>query len=644
MTDPTNPTGPDGRTDAAWFRQHVDPILDAAPATDGWGAIEAGVLAQPAPRSATARRQRWLAAAAVLVVLAVTAVVVVAVRGGGTDDSDTVHAAGPHPDGWYVPVGLPAGWRLQSAVLTEGAPCDGASQRWKTLPEHAEDDGTRPALELRYHSCGTLPEAPGEPGPALGSGAIPSFVGPSTEEASWEVVRWEDDGLWELTGEGLSGDRLLAAAEAVVADPVSEAPPLPELDRTGGGSWQDVRPGSAPGVDLVVTSPAGEQVQYQLVVSGEGPALTPFTSDEAHPLPAQPLPLRRRGSIPMDRVSGSGALDAGYLFGGWPGADVLVPERVHPAPGADRPPSTADARAATSTVAGSLRRATTDEWRTFLATAVQPVADPALLAASSLAGLGAAPSRTTTTAPPDAPTATTSTAPGTDGGEATSEPATVSEPTDRQPREQYSDLVGLRVRLRLDTSTVGVATPTPGALLVENTTSKAITINECSSLLTRWGLLPRGERGQLPRRLIIDCFDTPTTTIEAGGQTVVPLEWGVHSGFAARSAGNDPGSPYLGTLPGGRYTAIAVIPGRTGDIRLEVPVTVLPPVCPMTDEEAMAYRDLTTAEAEAAAQRDGRHIAVVSTDGEAEGTEWNLDCTRVRAHIGGGRVMDYTFG
>lgn len=644
MTDPTDPTGADQRADADWFRQHVDPVLDATPVADGWGAIEAGVLAQPAPRSATARRQRWLAAAAVLVILAVTAAVVAAVRGDGPDDSDTVHAGGAHPDGWYVPVGLPAGWRLQSAVLTEGAPCDGASQRWKTLPEHAEDDGTRPALELRYHSCGTLPETPGVPGPALGSGAIPSFVGPSSEDASWEVVRWEDDGLWELTGEGTSGDRLLAAAEAVVTDPESEAPPLPELDRTGGGSWQDVRPGSTPGVTLVLASPEDERVEYQLVDSGEGPALTSFTSDEAHPLPAQPLTLRRRGSVTLDRLPG-GAQPTGYLFGAWPGADVLVPERVQPAPGSDRPPSAAEARAATGAVAGSLRRATTEEWRAFLTTAVEPVTDPALLTASSLATLDAAPSSTTSAMLPDGPAATTTTAPGTDDGDGSttasdgpviSDPG-VSRPSER-PSKVYSSLDGLAFRFELGSDTISAGQPVPGTLVVRNTTDRELVLNECTVGLIQWGLVPADDpEADPPPRDIIDCYDDPVVTVPANSETRRPLD---PSGVGFRAQRAERATLPLGTLPGGDYLAVVEVPGEETTVRATIPVDVPEPSCPTSDALAKRYLDLSSDQAADRAEASGLAYRAVRIDGEPQVVTDDLRCDRINVDLSNDRVTN----
>lgn len=639
MTDPTDPIDP---ADRAWFRSHIDPVLDAEPIADAWDEVAARVRGGSAPPSAAPSRPRWIAAAAILVALALAGLAVVATQ--GDDDRDTLRSGGDHPAGWYVPTGLPEGWRLQSAMATEAPPCDGASVRWKTLPEHAEDDGSRPAIELHFSSCEPLPDDPGPAGPALGPDAVPSFVGVAAEDPSWEVVRWEDDGLWELTGEGISGARLLEAADAVASDPAADAPPLPELGNTGAGSGQQPRPGGSPGAALVLVSPAGERVQYELVASGEGPQLTPFTNEVAHPVAAQPLPLRRRGSIALDRLPGVGAMGTGYLFGTWPGADVFVPEHVQPAPGTDRQPTAVEARAATDALAGSLRPASTKEWRTFLATAAEPVTDQALLTATSLATIGAEPATTPSVSGPDRATSTTTEPP--DAGEAVSAPASVTptEPSDGEPRGQYSDLTGLRVRLRLTSTVVGVSRPTAGALLIENTTDDTIAINECSSLLTRWGLLPRGERGMLPRRTIIDCFDTPTTTIEAGKETIVPLDWDTFPGFVARNPGHGPASPYLGTLPAGEYTAVAIIPGSTGDIRVEVPVTVLPPPCPMTDEEATAYRGLSTSEATDAAAGDGREVVVASEDGTSAGITWNLDCERVQAHVLGGQVIDYTFG
>ncbi|HWJ96967.1 MAG TPA: hypothetical protein VNQ33_02340, partial [Acidimicrobiales bacterium] len=99
MRDPVNPADPD-RT---WFRSHIEPVLDATPADDGWPRIAARIDGQPIPehRAPTRHRARRAAvAAAAAVLLAGLAMVVTA--GRGDHDASRLTTAPPAPTGWYV--------------------------------------------------------------------------------------------------------------------------------------------------------------------------------------------------------------------------------------------------------------------------------------------------------------------------------------------------------------------------------------------------------------------------------------------------------------------------------------------------------------------------------------------------------------
>jgi hypothetical protein len=645
MTDPADPIDP---ADRAWFRSHVEPVLDAEPVADAWAEVAARVRGgSSAPPSAAPSRARWVAAAATLVAFALVGFAVVATQ-GDDDGSATLRSSGDHPAGWYIPTGLPEGWQLQSAMATEGPPCDGASRRWKTRPEHAEDDGSRPAIELRFSSCGRLPDDPGVAGPTVGPDAAPSFVDPPAEDPSWEVVRWEDDGLWELTGEGISGSRLLEAADAVASNPAA-ASPLPELTVTGAGSGQEPRPGGRPGAALVMVSPTGQRLQYELVASGEGPQLTPFTNEVAHPVTEQPLPLRRRGAIEVDRLWGVGEMGTGYLYGTRPGADV------GPKPGTNRPPTAAEARAATDALAGSLRPANTDDWRAFLATATEPVTDQALLTATSLSTIGneptTSPSSTTTTPGEPGPTTTTTEPP--DDGPATSEPGVATpRPAPTGPDAEvnamiyqgYTELDGLELRIELPTTLISPYTPTHATLIARNTTDQPVAVTECTQQLTSIGTVPADDPTRsVPSRFVTDCFGTERETIAPGATVRLTTKWLGTGGFVARHGAPHMGNRrFLGTLPGGDYLAVMKVPGRTSEVRIALPVRVArePDGCAVSDAEVerwMFHRFDDEAVDQAKADGD----TLVEANDDLAGP---IDCNRLRADLYDGKIVGLVRG
>lgn len=636
--------------DRAWFRSHVDPILDAEPVADAWPEVAARVGTERA--TATPDRhggpRRWLAAAAVLLaVAAVTTVVVL----GRDDRPDRLTVGAGEATGWYVPEGLPEGWDLVSAMVVDGSRCDGASQRWKAAPERAEPDGTRPAIELAFTGCSEVPADPGLPGPKIGPRSVDSFVAPAKDDPTHQVVRWEDEGgLWEVTGEGVAGDQLLAAAQAIAADPVATDPPLPGFEPTGSGTSGDDDPDGPPTVSLALRSPTGEIVTYALAAPGHGPPLTPFTSDVDRSLADQPLGLRRRGSIPVERFARGAQDRSGYLFGSWPGADVLLPEQVRPDRSADEPPKPAEAEALVDAVATSLRPASAEAWRAFLATA-QEGADPRLRTSPTLAALGdpqsgptgaTSPTTGPTDRPPTTPTVATSTTtiaptPGTTPGSVVSGPGVLT-PRDEEWK-QATPLEDLDIRLELASDTVFVGQPVAGTLIVRNRTDDPIEFGECSRSPTKWGLIPAAtpERS-LPDRRFIDCYGNQPNV--GPRQTVrFPLDWVRPAGFLAQRPSKDGWSP-RGTLPGGDYLAVVEIPGRTSDLRLSIPVTVPDPPCETSDADVEAYLRHSIEGAKAVAAERGDEIRLASVDGKPTAKTDDLRCGRINIDIDASEVVN----
>ena len=535
--------------------------------------------------------------------------------------------------------------------MVDGSRCDVARQRWKAAPERAEPDGTRPAIELTFTGCREVPVDPGIAGPKIGPRSVDSFIAPAKDDPTHQVVRWEDEGgLWELTGEGVAGDRLLAAAQAIAADPVATDPPLSGFEPTGTGTGGDNDPDGPPTISLDLRSPTGELVTYDLVAPGHGPPLTPFTSDVDRSLADQPLGLRRRGSIPVERFARGAQDRSGYLFGSWPGADVLLPEHVRPDESADQPPTPAEAEALVDAVAASLRPASAETWRAFLGTA-EEAADPRLLTSDTLAALddpqvGATGTTSPTTAPTDRPPTTptvstpTATAPPTPGATPGS---VVSGPGVLTPRDdewkQAAPLEDLDIRLELASDTVFVGQPVAGTLIVRNRTDEPIEFGECSRSPTEWGLVPASTPDRsLPDRRIIDCYANQPNV--GPRQTVrFPLDWVRPAGFVAQRSAKDGWSP-AGTLPGGDYLAIVEIPGRTSDLRLTIPVTVPDPPCETTDADVEAYLRHSIEGAKAVAAERGDEIRLASVDGRPTVKADDLRCGRINIDIDASEVVN----
>lgn len=647
MSDPTDSPTP---ADGTWFRAQIDPVLDAEPVADAWDEIAAraqGALLAPVP--ATAARphaRRWLAAAAVIVLLAGAALVVAGTRG---DDSSSLTTDQPEATGWYVPTGLPEGWSLKSATMIEDE-CNHVTKRWEGEDPDGAEPGVAPNMELDYDPCGALDESERFAGPALGPEVGSSQLASFNSKPSGSRIRWESDGAWTLVGTAVTEDELVAAAKDIVADPTSEGP-LPsgmELRRSD-TFWGEV---SNRVVRLELVAPNGYRVRYALADPAVVPARNAYGHDAPVEIAGQPEPVISREFSPtLCCTSGS------RYIGRWPGALADFDRGPDFLPAARFPTDeeVAEQQDLIKVLVGSLRPATTEEWRTFVATAAEQPVSTQITDATSLLDLLDDPIQRTTdttmatsdTTAVDDPattsttaTTTTTTAPGvtTDGtvvsGIGVAQPA-------QQPSDSYSDLDGLELRLEVMSSSIRAGQPVQGVLLIHNTTDELRHLNECTTGLMQWGLIPADDPEADPApRSMIDCYDTPTISVPGGGDGRLPVDL-MNGGFHAQN--EDPerfSGGYLGTLPGGTYLAVAEVRGKTSTVRMTVPVRVPDPACPTTDALAQRYLDLTADEAMDQAMADGLEYREVRIDGEDQGVTWDLDCDRINVDLWNGVVTN----
>lgn len=656
--DPTD--APDAAA-RAWFREHLDPIVEPAPdQADGGGPDRhrALVATEPMPmharssdasgRAAATRRTRRAMAVAAVVALLLGGAVAARSRAIDLRDEADVATVAPGPTGWYVPVGLPVGWTLLGAEHRDGGPtCERRGSQW-TDPQAGR------AMGLAFDACGTrfsddrLPR-PDEVNPELAAGfptveevdlgtttaTGPAFDGelrttpPSAFAPEQRMLTWEGDGgAWTLRTIGLSEEELLDAARTAAADPAGAGA---EAAGLGAGlelvdRWEAPERAGAPEVQLSLRSPDGGGVGIHLHLPGDG--VRPAGDTVVVP---EGLPGRSARVLRFDDPGWAGRFGAA-----WVGADLTVYRW------AEDPAGWIDDEQLRTLIA-ALRPASANTWRSYLETASGDVSASLLEAQDLTALLDIDPTEPT---PPTSEESTTSTT-DVDAGAPAADADLVAEAelvASDGPLGRFSDLTGLVVRLALADAVVGTQPGGGDSLILRNPTDAPIVVNECSSLLTTWGLVPHGADGPLPRRLVIDCFDTPITTVPPGGTVVVPLVWGADRGFVARSVDESLHGGLLGTLPAGAYDAVVDLPTARGILRARVPVQIATPACPMTDAEAEAYRGLPADEAREAAAQDGRELVVVVEDGEELGTGWDLDCARLRAVIAGGVITDYTFG
>lgn len=396
------------------LRDALDAVASDRPTPDAWAsirdrAVDAGATGTALPPLASigsrvAGHRRWLAAAAVLVLVAGVAVVALAGRDG---DDGTVTAGSGDPTGFHVPEGLPDGWTVDAVRLERSATACPCTQRtWTSV------DGTV-TVDVRTdrnHPSGYRPGAGGGPNDVeLGSGTRATIF-----EAPVSTLTWISDQRWVVvTAAGLDRAELLAAGRVVAADVTSEAPPTSGVALLASWTQAEAEPSRAPTVTVELTTPTGHHLGYTLTRPGTfrflvGPVVRERTlSDDQPPV----IEVARHPQAPPLRFSGD--REPPLTYGLWPEVDVTGPLQVG---------ETGDGPTAeeADTLLASLRPASADRWRSFVADATE--GDPAAIAPTLAAlagpdGQGPGQSVTTTptspTEPGSTPATTTTAAPGT---------------------------------------------------------------------------------------------------------------------------------------------------------------------------------------------------------------------------------------
>ncbi len=402
--------------------------LDAAASgavTPAWEDIRARVLAaQPhdralvpvdevSPPRVTAtpsggRGRAAVAAAAVLVVA--MAALGLATRTGGDGEVAEVGAS-PDATGFYVPVGLPHGWRVTSVVArrADRPRCPGPGEepargtRWTrgiaaiTFVVGTADLCGAPESTISPGGTDAHLGAPGD-GTAVDLGGVDGrlFEAPGRSDL-W--VAWDVDGTERvLRGTEITGDELVEVARTLVAAGEPATPPegFIETDR-----WtQPASPDTTVTVEL--TAPGGSVLAYDVSQAGSGlfrdlPTAGPLGDDVV-------------GG--RDRV-GPEVLQLGNPIGPWHAlygiegedVDVVVWGLFSYRPDGDRLPTEETVGNTAFLLAQSLRPATVEQWRDLVSEAERST--PVLSDVTSFADLlgRAVPPRTD-------PSTTVATAPG----------------------------------------------------------------------------------------------------------------------------------------------------------------------------------------------------------------------------------------
>ncbi|WP_426572403.1 hypothetical protein [Aquihabitans sp. McL0605] len=639
MTEPTDhepvdPADPADAADRAWFHQQVDPVIDAEPIADAWTAISARAAAGDGPDLVSTQRRplaRWLGAAAVIVVLIGAAAVVANRR--SDDGSDVVTGGAADATGFYIPHDLPDGWSLHLVEMIYFGTCATASHDW-TGPAGTAFPRT---LHLTYDGCDT--QAMVQDGPssgALGPGVDRSALLVRESTPLSQELLWRNQGAWALTSSGgISGTDLIEAGKAIVADPSSADPPLPGYTTTS-TSYTPPVPAS-PTVIVQMTTPAGDTLAYRLAAPGKGPDADPFTTDVPVAIAGQDnrVVLRDAHTERWGPSGGRAGRDpsARYL-GSWPGASIDIPRWTMIADSVMTPPQPGSAidDDTVRTLVGSLRPATADQWRAFLATAATATPDWQLNRAASL--VDDAIQGTTGTTAPSAPATSTTGFPAT-----TTTAAGASDATDG-----YSELRDLGFRLELAADTVRSGSSVEATLAVHNRSDQPVTLTQCTLLYARLGLVStKDPDASLPPVSGDHCVSSPLdlppvgpTIVPANGDLRLPVTWRTPSGLQALRPDRDPkhdGTTFLGTLPPGTYDAVIEIPGRTSDGGATTAITVTEPLCPTTDDLVRSYLDLTSEQAASQAIADGLAYRAVSIDGVGQAITENLRCDRINVAL-----------
>ncbi len=530
---------------------------------------------------AAPRRRHRLLAAAVIAAVAAVATVAVLARGDHDRDTTDVTTTPAVATGWYIPVGLPDGWTVREVTaqrMDERCPC--SETTWaspsrdivlirSTDPDRAGQDGV---TEVPSPSTSTFAVADDVEGTI--TPAPDAEGGPTGWTAGWVV----DGERTSLTAIGIAPSQAAEVARAVFADPTSVPEHVEGVAPVG--SWSETSPVNRDAdVGIAMASPAGHEVDITLSSSDRWRSkgiLVP-TDRLAGQQPLALLTLKSYAPTPV----GDQPRVRDYI-GLWPGATVRVLGGY-----ADGPATDAEIDAVTA----SLRPATLDEWRAFVAGAENR--DRAATSSATLQDLidGRA-----------APTASVAARGDLDDLDVT---------LDATPRMATWEDAGV-------------------SLTVRNPTSSAITDPTCALDRAEVALLPADDQTQAA----VDAIpagdpwwqddgpcDGGTTMAPGASKTIrLPVRAQFHD---AR----------YGPLPGGRYGATVRIDGVTGQVTTPVEIGA-DPAC--TGDTA-GYVGLTEVDARALAEQRG--VTEVRTP--AAGTESDVvtyRCDRLTLVVDDGRV------
>ncbi len=362
----------------ARLRRSLDAVANQPALADAWTTIRdrsassGTVVPFDALRQPRRIPSRWIAAAAVLLV---AAAMVGTFARSRTDDASQLSTAPAAATGWYIPVGLPRGWKVESIAAVRVPPetdCPCWQYNW------VSPDG-RASIEARWVKRGDASRK-GDP-VDLGHGGGGQLILLKTGA----IAIASDDGRLVMTAQGLSADRALTAARALNAHPSSTAPPLPALRLLA--SWRKPTPNPVrvPIITVSMRSPSGTVVAYTLVEPGTFRFLT-FSLVR--------IDRRAQTGGPVIEMSTDDPAAPPTLMGIWPGADVKITPQLD---GQVLEPSAAEA----ATVMAALRPASASRWHAFVARA--PHVQRGLVAATlhDLGRSGGRQPRTTTTTTPE---------------------------------------------------------------------------------------------------------------------------------------------------------------------------------------------------------------------------------------------------
>lgn len=400
--DPRTPlSGPEAR-----LRDTLDQVATARPVADAWDAIVDQVTAEaegstvlrplvptgPAGPGGRAgrmdghRRRRLALAAACIVAVAAVGVGAVARRDDDRPEQITATPTPAEATGWYVPVGLPDGWVLDSvgtdfadaAEGPAGARCPCTKQVWTAAGEVLFHSSFAGEIENKSYGGGIEQVS-------LGSGVLGLKSAGS--------IQWEQAGRVHVLAPyrtapvglepgGLTSaerDRVNLAARQLVAQDGSSEPRL--------GGYELAESGTIPGGvrayrTVVVTlrnTGTGRLASYGLSPRGfDVGDVFLIGAPETVNLPGQERPIDR---FAVNPDAAPGDADQFLYVGRWSGADVIVGRYLEPAP--TNPMYDDDLRV----VGGALRPATADQWAAFLDTATDPASVDQRARANSLADL-----------------------------------------------------------------------------------------------------------------------------------------------------------------------------------------------------------------------------------------------------------------